>query len=80
MNHQEICNGKLVIIDPLLTPAWKKDNKTMDTIPRKLAYSAHVILEDLHDGSFAVLKNRFGKAGEIISKKELTMFMLKLGE
>ena len=79
MTHQEICDGKLVIIDPIAS--WNKnktisDNK-LNLIPRKLAYRAHLILEDLHDGTYISLKNRYGKVGETVTRKDITMFMLR---
>ena len=50
----------------------------MDRLPKKKAYDAHVILEDLGDGTYICLKNRSGEVGETITQKEITKFMLRL--
>lgn len=79
MIYQEICNGKLVIIDPLLIPSFKTINgNKLNSIPKKLSYEAHIILEDMHDGTYTVLKNRNGKLlGAVVTQKAITKFMLR---
>lgn len=69
MTHQEICNGKLIILS---------NDGTLDKLSKKLYENAHVILLDMSNGTYVTLKNRQGDNGETVTKKEITKFMLRL--
>jgi len=71
MTYQEICNGKLIIINPVPLPF------NYQYISKEISEKAYVILEDMHDGTYTVLKNRNGKFGEVVTQKEITKFMLR---
>jgi hypothetical protein len=71
MTYQEICNGKLIIINPVPLPF------NCQHISKYISEKAFVILEDMHDGTYTVLKNRYGDVGEVVTQKEITKFMLR---
>jgi len=53
MTHQEICNGKLIIVN-----FDSEIYQNIERISKSKSYKAHVILEDLGNGTYLIVKNK----------------------
>lgn len=40
-------------------------------------HDANVVLEENENGDLVVIKNRYGPIGDIVTEKDLTLFLLK---
>jgi hypothetical protein len=69
---EEIYNGRLLIVGDSLE--WHRQ-----LAPRGALYKAYVILQDLYDGTYKVIKNYWGDKEQIIDKKGFTKFLLRVG-
>jgi len=74
MTHQEICNGKLIIVN-----FDSEIYQNIERISKSKSYKAHVILEDLGNGTYLIVKNKDGEIGDVIALKEITKFILRYG-